>query len=272
MVSELRLYTEAQYLEKAQTYQSVLSLRGVDVNIELVEKLNARFLRLNPEMALCADDAGLWLSANGMKMQPDWKAEIPRLKRASLKSEMIARACNLSEKPSLIDATAGLGHDSLLMAALGAQVTLIERHPILFTLLEDAQAQSRHDPFLGLVVDRIQLVFSDSAAYLQQLAEQKKMVDVTYLDPMFPQRDQNLQAVKKQAQVKKQMQLLHMLLPEDGEMDLGDYLLVLARKISKRVVVKRPRLAIFLADQQPDHQWQGDACRFDAYFNKQVIE
>ena len=46
MVSELRLYTEAQYLEKAQTYQSVLSLRGVDVNIELVEKLNARFLRL----------------------------------------------------------------------------------------------------------------------------------------------------------------------------------------------------------------------------------
>ena len=63
-----------------------------------------------------------------------------------------------------------------------------------------------------------------------------------------------------------------MLLPEDGEMDLGDYLLVLARKISKRVVVKRPRLAIFLDDQSPDHQWQGDACRFDAYFNKQVIE
>ena len=58
MVSELRLYTEAQYLEKAQTYQSVLSLRGVDVNIELVDKLNARFLRLNPEMALCADEAG----------------------------------------------------------------------------------------------------------------------------------------------------------------------------------------------------------------------
>ena len=262
MVSELRLYAEAQYSEKAQTYQSVLSLRGVDVNIQYVEKLNARFLRLNPEMALCADEAGLWLSANGMKMQPDWTAEIPRLKRASLKSEMIARACNLSEKPQLIDATAGLGHDSLLMATLGAHVTLIERHPILFTLLEDAQVQSRQDPFLGAVVDRIQLVFSDSATYLQQLAEQQKTIDVTYLDPMFPQRDQNLQAVKKQ------MQLLHMLLPEDGEMDLGDYLLVLAQKISKRVVVKRPRLAIFLADQQPDHQWKGDACRFDAYFTK----
>ena len=268
MVSEIRLYTEQEFQEKAQQYAVVLSSRGVLVNIELVEKLNARFLRLNPELALCVDACGLWLCANGMKMQPDWKAEVGRLKRASLKSEMIARACNLGEKPKLIDATAGLGHDSLLMATLGAHVTLIERHPILFTLLEDAQVQSRQDPFLGAVVDRIQLVFSDSATYLQQLAEQQKTIDVTYLDPMFPQRDQNLQAVKKQAQVKKQMQLLHMLLPEDGEMDLGDYLLVLARKISKRVVVKRPRLAIFLADQQPDHQWQGDACRFDAYFTK----
>jgi hypothetical protein len=54
---------------------------------------------------------------------------------------------------------------------------------------------------------------------------------------MFPQRDQNQQAIKKQAQVKKQMQLLHMLLPEDGEMDLGDQLLDLAKKIAKRVIV-----------------------------------
>ena len=111
------------------------------------------------------------------------------------------------------------------------------------------------------------MVFSDSSDYLQQQIDQNNHVDVIYLDPMFPQRDQNQQAVKKQAQVKKQMQLLHLLLPEDGEMDLGDHLLVLAQDIAKRVVVKRPRLAVFLNDQQPNHQWQGDACRFDAYFN-----
>lgn len=79
-------------------------------------------------MPYIVDEQGLSLCANGMKMQPDWKAEIPRLKRATLKSEMIARACNISEKPNLIDATAGLGHDALLMAHLGAKVTLIERH------------------------------------------------------------------------------------------------------------------------------------------------
>ena len=89
---------------------------------------------------------------------------------------------------------------------------------------------------------------------------------------MFPQRDQNQQAIKKQAQVKKQMQLLHLLLPEDGEMDLGNNLLILAQKIAKRVVVKRPRLAVFLAEQEPQHQWSGDACRFDAYFQQHVIE
>lgn len=266
MVSELRLYTEAEFQQQAQHYAAVLVLRGVAVSIEQIEKLNARFLRLNPDLALCVDEQGLWLCANGMKMQPDWQAEIPRLKRASLKSEMIARACQLAEKPRLIDATAGLGHDSLLLAALGATVTLVERHPVLFSLLEDTQQQALQDPYLAPIAARINLVFADSADYLKQCAEQQQLSDVVYLDPMFPQRDQNQQAVKKQAQVKKQMQLLHMLLPEDGEMDLGDQLLPLAQQIAKRVVVKRPRLAVFLNDQQPDTQWQGDACRFDAYF------
>lgn len=266
MVSELRFYAEQSHIEQAQQYIVVLEQRGVVAQLEIVEKLSSRFLRLNPDLALCADQDGLWLCANGMKMQPDWVGEMGRLKRASLKSEMIARACNLAEKPTLIDATAGLGHDSLLMAHLGAQVTLVERHPILFTLLEDTHRQALQHPFLAGTAERIRLVFSDSAQYLAQQAEAKTLVDVVYLDPMFPQRDQNAQVAKKQAAVKKQMQLLHMLLPEDGEMDLGDNLLPLAQQIARRVVVKRPRLAVFLADQHPNHQWQGDACRFDAYF------
>ena len=253
MVSELRLFVEPEFHPAAQHYLSVLQGRGVAVQLEVIDKLSARFLRLNPELALCVDQAGLWLCAHGMKMQPDWRAEVPRLKRASLKSEMIARACNLAEKPKLIDATAGLGHDSLLMAHLGAQVTLLERHPILFTLLEDSKKNAAQDAFLSPVVARIDLIFADSA---------------DYLNPMFPQRDQHQQAIKKQAQVKKQMQLLHLLLPEDGSMDLGDALLGLARQVAKRVVVKRPRLAVYLAEQAPNHQWQGDACRFDAYFQE----
>ncbi|MBJ9985938.1 class I SAM-dependent methyltransferase [Acinetobacter sp. S40] len=262
----MQLFFTASELKSAQHYQQVLCERGVDIELCEVEQLNARFFRQHPDLALCVDEHSLWLCANGMKMQPDWKAEISRLKRASIKSEMIARACQLSEAPQLIDATAGLGHDSLLMAHLGAQVTLLERHPILFTLLEDAQQQARSDMFLAKVVDRIVLVFADSAHYLQSCIEHDQQVDVIYLDPMFPQRDQHQHTVKKQAQVKKQMQLLHLLLPEQGEMDLGDSLLPLAQQVAKRVIVKRPRHAIFLNAQTPDHQWLGDACRFDAYF------
>lgn len=268
LVMRMICWYQAEYEQSFQQLQAHFAELDVKLEGHVVEKINSRFLRLNPDMALVLDEDGLSLSANGMKMQPDWCAEIPRLKRASLKSEMIARACQLGEKPTLIDATAGLGHDSLLMAHLGANVRLIERHPILFVLLEYAKAQAERDPFLQATMQRIQLIHADSNCYLNELAQKGEYLDVVYLDPMFPQRDQNQQAIKKQAQVKKQMQLLHMLLPEDGEMDLGDQLLDLAKKIAKRVIVKRPRHAVYLAEQHPDHQWLGDACRFDAYFPK----
>lgn len=268
LVMRMICWYQAEYEHSFQQLQARFAELDVKLEGHVAEKINSRFLRLNPDMALVLDEDGLSLSANGMKMQPDWCAEIPRLKRASLKSEMIARACQLGEKPTLIDATAGLGHDSLLMAHLGANVRLIERHPILFALLEYAKAQAERDPFLQATMQRIQLIHADSNRYLNELAQKGEYLDVVYLDPMFPQRDQNQQAIKKQAQVKKQMQLLHMLLPEDGEMDLGDQLLDLAKKIAKRVIVKRPRHAVYLAEQHPDHQWLGDACRFDAYFPK----
>ena len=270
------LYCNTLYLEQAQKYQQVLATRGVISHIEQVEKLNARFLREHSAIALHMDEAGLWLCANGMKMQPDWKAETPRLKRASIKSEMIARACQLTEQPHVLDATGGLGHDSLLLACLGARITLLERHPILFTLLESAKHEALKDAFLKPIVEKIELIFADAEQYLKQsvacLNQTSSIenitapihIDVVYLDPMFPQRNQNSQ--KKQAQVKKQMQLLHLLLPENGHMDLGDALLPLAQQHAKRVIVKRPRHAVFLNQQTPDHQWLGDACRFDAYF------
>lgn len=51
-------------------------------------------------------------------------------------------------------------------------------------------------------MDRIQLIFADSASYLQQLDQEEKTVDVVYLDPMFPQRDQNQQAIKNKPKSK----------------------------------------------------------------------
>ncbi|MEB3754549.1 class I SAM-dependent methyltransferase [Acinetobacter sp. MD2(2019)] len=269
------MHFQCWYLPECEAQVAALQSRLAELNVTIqpvmTEKINAKFLRLNPEMALVLDQEGLSLSAQGMKMQPNWLAEIPRLKRATLKTEMLARACQCNEKPKLLDATAGLGHDTLLMARFGANVTLVERHPVLFALLEDNHRRAMQDTYLAPIVANIHLIHADSAQYLQHLQQQQTDFDVVYLDPMFPQRDQNQNAIKKQAQVKKQMQLLHMLLPEHGEMDLGDHLLELAKAITKKVIVKRPRHAVYLNNAAPQHQWLGDACRFDGYFNHQEL-
>lgn len=215
-------------------------------------------------MALCVDENGLWLSANGMKMQPDWKAEIPRLKRASLKSEMIARACQLGEKPVLVDATAGLGHDSLLMAYLGAQIQLVERHPILFTLLEDSKAQAQHDPFLSQFMDRIQLIFADSASYLQQLDQEEKQLMWSTLTRCSHSEIKINKQLKNKPKSKSRCSFCIYFYPK---MEKWIWVIIceLAKKVAKRVIVKRPRHAVF-SKSRASPSVAGDACRFDAYF------
>ncbi|KAA8731858.1 rRNA methyltransferase [Acinetobacter qingfengensis] len=261
---EFSLYAIPQHGVLAEQWHTRLTELNIRVDYRQVDQLNARFLRLNPQLCLLVDELGLWLAANGMKMQPAWHEETHRLKRASLKTEMIARACQIGKTVHILDATAGLGHDALLLASMGANVTMLERHPILFSLLQSALQQALQHPFLASIAQRISLIQADASEYLRTLSDEQ--FDVIYLDPMFPTRDANQKQEKKQAQVKKQMQLLHLLLPEDGVMDLGDQLLPLAQGKATRVVVKRPKHAVFLNHQQPQHQWQGEACRFDAYF------
>ena len=263
------LFYCAEHQHIAQHWQQRLLELKVSVELSCVEQINARFLRHHPEIALIVDQDGLWLSANGMRMQPAWADEIHRLKRATVKNELIARACQMGKTQKILDATAGLGHDGLLLAWLGAEVTLLERHPVLFALLESNLQQAKQHPILAHVADRVSLVHVDSASYLAQI--EAHQFDVIYLDPMFPQRDANQKQEKKQAQVKKQMQLLHLLLPDDGVMDLGEQLLELAKPKVERVIVKRPKNAVFLNDQEPEHQWLGDACRFDGYFNHHLV-
>lgn len=265
MAKPQQLYYPAPQHAAAVLWQQRLAELGLSLELVEVEAINARFLRQHPEISLLLDQDGLWLAAQGMKMQPAWADEIHRLKRASLKNELLLRACQMSKHLSILDATAGLGHDALLLAWMGAKLTLLERDPIVYALLCSAQQQALQHPLLQDTAARIELLHCDASQYLAELAVDQ--FDVIYLDPMFPARHAHQSAEKKQAQVKKQMQLLHLLLPEQGIMDLGDGLLPLAQDKATRVIVKRPKHAVFLAEQPPQHQWQGDACRFDGYFS-----
>ncbi len=155
---------------------------------------------------------------------------------------------------SLLDATAGLGQDGFILAHAGCHIQLIEQSKVVHALLQDGliRAAASELPALVSACSRIQLHNADSKLFLHNCDE----VDVIYLDPMFPER-------KKSAKVKKNMQVLQLLLL-DGE-DPSDLLRAALAKARRRVVVKRPKHAEFLAGQKPALEISGKASRFDIY-------
>jgi 16S rRNA (guanine1516-N2)-methyltransferase len=56
-------------------------------------------------------------------------------------------------RPSIVDATAGLGMDAMHLAWLGCQVTLIERSPIIHALLENGLQRAKRNKDLGRIVE-----------------------------------------------------------------------------------------------------------------------
>ncbi|MEH8019859.1 class I SAM-dependent methyltransferase [Rheinheimera metallidurans] len=175
------------------------------------------------------------------------------------KDEAIAKACGLNKKRNLtvLDATAGLGRDAFVLASLGASVTLVERNPAIVALLFDGLRRGAEIAELNWLPERMKLLHSSALDALQQHSS----VDVVYLDPMFPPRD-------KTALVKKEMRAFHDVVGSDTD---ADALLIPALKLAqKRVVVKRPGYADFLAGQAPSMSVLGKNNRFDVYINAAI--
>ena len=174
------------------------------------------------------------------------------------KGQDIARAVGLNKgvKPSVVDATGGLGRDGFVLASLGCTVTLVERSPIIAALLEDGLERARQDSEVADIAARMSLVNGDSKQAMEQLFQEKGTVDVVYLDPMFPHRE-------KSALVKKEMRLFQDILGNDLD---SDQLLSPALQLAKyRVVIKRPKGAPDLNHQVPTYRLEGKACRYDIH-------
>lgn len=174
--------------------------------------------------------------------------------------EMVAKACGVRKgaTPRIFDGTAGLGRDAWILASLGCAVQLCERSPVIAALLQDGLGRAGREPALAATVARMQLQHSDTLAALTALAAlpPEQRPEVVYLDPMFPHRD-------KSALVKKDMRVFRSVVGEDLD---ADALLAPARAVAtKRVVVKRPRLAPDLAGVEPQQRMTGQSNRFDLY-------
>lgn len=180
-----------------------------------------------------------------------------RRRHSSNKGEMLAKAVGIKKDslPFVLDATAGLGKDSFMLATLGCSLIMLEQSPIIAALLADGLERANKHIELSTIVKRINLITTDSVDYLSALST-KDRPDVIYLDPMFPSR-------KKNALAKKEMQTLQELLENNNnEEKLFNTAL---KNAKKRVVVKRHKSSPVISDSKPDIVFTGKSCRFDVY-------
>lgn len=252
-------------------------------------------------LVLHRTEQGLVLEKEKMSLRCDFLEMLPRIKPGKLQTELLVKAAKIKRKaavtestkqaknkdvqseetndeypsdaPIAIDATAGLGQDSFLLAAAGFSVYMFEQDPIIAALLEDALDRAKSDPALANIIERMHLFAEDSISALQRLGtslsrdEQMPQTsdsqpyltvkpDVIYLDPMFPERT-------KSAAVKKKFQLLHHL---EHPCENEEELLSAAMNIQPRkIVVKRMAKGPFLAGKKPSYSIKGKSIRYDCY-------
>lgn len=176
------------------------------------------------------------------------------------RGEAVAKAVGIKGDylPTVIDATAGLGRDAFVLASIGCKVLLVERNPIVCALLEDGLNRAYQDPEIGAFMQE-RMVLVDVRNISQFTSGQ--ISDVVYLDPMYPHK-------QKSALVKKEMRVFQHLVGAD--LDADDFLAVARHLARKRVVVKRPDYAPYLANQTPDFSHTTKNHRFDVYLSHSV--
>lgn len=191
----------------------------------------------------------------------DFLAGALRHRRAtSGKSQGIGLAVGIRKlaAPRVLDATAGLGRDAFILAALGCRVQLLERSPVIHALLEDGFRRAREAGGETVaVLERMSLHLADARTWLRRISEgEGDKPDVVYLDAMFPPRESS-------AKVKKDISLLQQLLGSDE--DFGELIELARRSVRHRVVVKRPGARTGEEGTAPNFQVGGKACHFDVY-------
>ena len=205
------------------------------------------------------DENGLFLSDGSMTLRPDFRDMLARIRHGRLSSELLVKAAKIRNRASspsgqhvVLDATAGLGEDSVLLAAAGHQVIMYEKDPVIAALLRDAMARAAGVPELAPVMTRMRLHEEDSIDAMHNLP--CGAADIVYLDPMFPER-------QKKSLVGKKFQLLHHL---ESPCEREEELLMAALRIQPaRIIIKRPSKGAYLAGVKPDYSLEGKAVRYD---------
>lgn len=193
----------------------------------------------------------------GARLRLDWTTQrlTRRLRAVSRRTEPLLAAVAVPRSATVVDATAGLCTDSLILAAAGYRVLAYERSPVVVALVRDAieRALSSVDETLVAACRRLELRCADSVSALADLARVSRP-EVVYLDPMFPRRPG--------VAVRKELALLRAIVGE--AQDVSALLDAARRAALDRVVVKRHPTALPIA---PGYTGQRrlKMVRFDLY-------
>ena len=178
-----------------------------------------------------------------------------RLKYGKGRGQNLAKAVGMkfNKNRNIIDATAGLGYDSFILASLGAKVTLIERSQKIHELLQNGINEGiSFGGEIEKIINRMELLFGDSKDILPKLTP-----EVIMIDTMYKER-------KKTALVKNNMRLVREIVGPDT--DYIELLEVALNCAKNRVVLKQPRYAEPIKDiKKCSHQILGKTIRYDIF-------
>ena len=165
------------------------------------------------------------------------------------------------ERPSVVDATAGLGADAFRLAYRGCSVIAIERSPLLHSLLQDGLNRAEQDEEIRRHLNgRLKLLHADARDFLRDCKDATSP-EVVFLDPMYPPK-------KNSALPKIEMRILRRIVGDDLD---ATELFEIARAVARnRVVVKRHRDAHPIADA-PSYSLCDTSTRYDVYLRNPPV-
>ncbi len=212
---------------------------------------------MNNEIYLHLDDIGLGIHSGKFGIcyvSEIYSPILTRIRR--VKDELLIKALKLPKNNNLVfDLTAGLGKDSILMAASGYNVIMIEQNPLLVKIIEYfIHSNAEIYPW----VKNLHLIHGNSLEFMDTYKGQPP--SAVYLDPMFHH--------KKSSLAKKDMQLIQMLDSAYNGLETDNVeLFVAASKITQhKIIVKRDNKQETLVDStKVSYSIKGKTVRYDVY-------
>lgn len=178
-----------------------------------------------------------------------------RLRFGGGRGQALAKAMGLraGKTPMIVDATAGLGRDSFLLASLGAQVVMIERSEKMHSLLVQGMDRAfKEGGEFREIIGRMTLLKGDAKDLLPEMSS-----EAILLDPMHPPR-------KNSALVKRELRQVREIVGADD--DAVDLVRVALKNARNRVVLKWPtKVDPIEGIQACSHQIHGKSTRYDVF-------